>query len=299
LNPLILHVTTNGVLTERIVRFCENRPRDAHLYLLVSLDGIGETHNAIRGRRNVWERAVETIKAVAPRQKALRVQLGINQTIVNEAGMSDYGRLRDYLKPFGVCHNVVFGYDESATYHTAGEISIQHDSAADFNPFAQFDETRLQSFFSLIRKDLVTHSGLNGLTKRYYLNGIENRLLHRTGYPNPMCVALSSHMRLLPDGSLPTCQFNSTIVGNLRRQAFNQIWFSKAIAWQRTWVNQCRGCWAECEILPNALYTADLVGLMRRRSYNHNDFNPNPDKTEAKRKRMIAKARKIENAKKG
>jgi hypothetical protein len=106
-------------------------------------------------------------------------------------------------------------------------------------------------------------------------------------------------MRLLPDGSLPTCQFNSTIVGNLRRQAFNQIWFSKAIARQRTWVNQCRGCWAECEILPNALYTADLVGLMRRRSYNHNDFNPNPDKTEAKRKRMIAKARKIENAKKG
>ncbi len=95
------------------------------------------------------------------------------------------------------------------------------------------DQTQLQSFFSVIRKDLSRHSGLNRLAKRYYLDGIENRLIHRSGFPNPKCVALSSHMRLLPDGSLPTCQFNSTIVGNLRRQEFNQIWFSDAIARQR------------------------------------------------------------------
>ena len=48
LNPLFLHVTTNGFLTDRIVEFCETRDRSIPLELLVSVDGIGEKHNQIR-----------------------------------------------------------------------------------------------------------------------------------------------------------------------------------------------------------------------------------------------------------
>ena len=101
------------------------------------------------------------IEALAPRQKPLRLQLGINQTIVNEDGMGDYSRLRDYLKPLGLRNNVVFGYDESATYHTDKEISIRHDSAAEFNPFGNFGQVQLKTFFGVVRKDLAHHSGLN------------------------------------------------------------------------------------------------------------------------------------------
>jgi radical SAM protein with 4Fe4S-binding SPASM domain len=70
---------------------------------------------------------------------------------------------------------------------------------------------------------------------------------------------LNSHLRILPNGDVPTCQFNGRLVGNLRREAFFDVWRSAAAAEQRAWVRACRGCWAECETLPNAVYTADLL----------------------------------------
>jgi MoaA/NifB/PqqE/SkfB family radical SAM enzyme len=97
------------------------------------------------------------------------------------------------------------------------------------------------------------------LAKRYYLRGIRNRLIEKRGTPNPKCVALTSHLRIFPNGDVPTCQFNSKVVGNLRESSFNDIWTSVTAAEQRSWVKRCPGCWAECEVLPSAIYTLDLL----------------------------------------
>jgi hypothetical protein len=129
---------------------------------------------------------------------------------------------------------------------------------------------QLVSFLNSVQKDLVHYPRLTRLAKHYYLKGIKNRLLHHNGFPNPKCVALSSHLRLMPDGSIPTCQFNSTRIGNLCRQDFTSIWFGHIAANQRQWVNHCSGCWAECEILPNALYSGDIGGLIREQKHGQN-----------------------------
>ena len=60
------------------------------------------------------------------------------------------------------------------------------------------------------------------LVRRYYLRGIGNRLLSGRAMPQPPCVALNSHLRLLPNGDVPTCQFNGQIVGNLCRQSVHR-----------------------------------------------------------------------------
>jgi len=49
------------------------------------------------------------------------------------------------------------------------------------------------------------------------------------------------------------------MVGNLREQTFAELWSSAATAAQRHWARRCPGCWAECEVLPNAIYTGDLA----------------------------------------
>ena len=41
---------------------------------------------------------------------------------------------------------------------------------------------------------------------------------------------------------MPTCQFNTRKVGNLRRQSFREIWFGPEISTQRNWVRKCPGC---------------------------------------------------------
>jgi MoaA/NifB/PqqE/SkfB family radical SAM enzyme len=259
LKPLFLHVTTNGFLTDKIVRFCEGRDKSIPLEMLISIDGLKEKHNYVRGKETAWDSVMKTLNELAPRRKELGLRLGVNQTIVDADGVEHYKKLRDFLKPLGVHNNVVMAYDASATYTLGTEIAP--DQIGKFSTFGEFSDDHLRELMGEIEKDLASFPWRERLAKRYYLRGIRNRLLHDTNSPNPKCVALGAHMRLYPNGDIPVCQFNSKRVGNLRKQSFQDIWFgeNKEIEKQREWVRKCPGCWAECEILPSAIYTGDLI----------------------------------------
>ncbi|MBY0588359.1 radical SAM protein [bacterium] len=259
LKPMVLHITSNGFLTRRIVRYCEDRRKKTPLHLLVSIDGVEAKHNQVRGHSGAWKSAMETIRSLAPRQKELNIHLAVNQTIVDAEGVEHYKMLREVLRPLGVRNNVVMAYDVSATYNLEREIEIAPSEIGQFATFGEFSEDHLRELLGEIEKDLASFPWLDRLAKRYYLRGITQRLLHGTGKPNPPCVALNSHLRLFPNGDVPTCQFNSKIAGNLRRQSFRELWRSELAARQRDWVRRCPGCWAECEVLPSAIYTLDLL----------------------------------------
>jgi Fe-coproporphyrin III synthase len=279
LKPLVLHVTTNGFLTDRIVKFCEERPRDLPLHLLVSVDGVESKHNEVRGRENAWKTATATLAALAPRRKELKLRLGVNQTIVDAEGVEHYKRLREFLKPMGVHNNVVMAYDVSATYSVDRDRDLAPKEMGQFTTFGEFTSQHIQTLVDEIERDLHTFPLMERLAKRYYLRGIANRLLGNVGSPNPKCVALNAHLRLFPNGDVPTCQFNSKVVGNLRHQSFAEVWNSAKAAEQRKWVNRCPGCWAECEVLPSAIYTGDLIKetlLPSRRTVRQNSPSTRP-----------------------
>ena len=259
LKPLVLHVTTNGFLTDRIVRFLEERRKDVPLQMLVSVDGVEDKHNQVRGHDQAWKYVLRTLEAIAPRQREFRMELAVNQTIVDAEGVEHYKLLRDELEPLGVRNNVVMAYDASATYHLDSEVEVAPEQIGSFCTFGEFDETQLTMLFDEIEKDLPRYPMLERIAKRYYLRGIRHRLLGGVGHPNPKCVALNAHMRMLPNGQVPTCQFNTRTVGSLRDQSFAELWSSLETERQRRWVRSCPGCWAECEVLPSAIYTGDLL----------------------------------------
>jgi len=263
LDPLLLHITTNGFLTDRIVRFCEQRARRIPLQLLISLDGVGGKHNAIRGKADAWRNAVATLEALAPRRRELQLTLAVNQTIVDAAGLEQYRQLRAFLKPLGIQNQVVFAYDESATYGLETEKVLAPKHPGEFRSLGRFDPAALRLAIQDMLEHLRDLPWTHRLAKRYYLEGIRQRLLHQDATPNPRCVALRDHLRILPNGDVPTCQFNTVRAGNLRRQTFAELWTGADARRQREWVDACPGCWAECEVLPNALYSGDL--LRRRR----------------------------------
>lgn len=258
LRPLFVHVTSNGFLTDRMVSYCEKRRKDVPLQMLVSIDGVKEKHNHVRGKDTAWDNVMETLRALAPRQKELRMRLAVNQTIVDAEGVEHYKLLRDVLKPLGVRNNVVLAYDASATYSLEEEMVAQ-DQIGKFTTFGEFTDDHLRELLDEIDKDLEDYPLADRIAKRYYLRGIRNRLLGEVNHPNPKCVALNSHLRLFPNGDVPVCQFNSRRVGNLRRQSFAELWKSEPVDKQRAWVHACPGCWAECEVIPSAIYTGDLV----------------------------------------
>lgn len=263
LRPLTLHVTTNGFLTDRIVRFCEARNRSLPLELLVSIDGVGAKHNAVRGSDNAWNSVLETLRALAPRRRELGLRLGVNQTIVDAEGIEHYRRLREVLRPLEIHNNVVMAYGTSATYNLERNLDLA--AVGEFTTFGAFAASEVRELIAAASGDLGELRPGERLAKRYYLMGLENRLLEGKGSPNPPCVALNAHMRLFPNGDVPTCQFNSHVVGNLRRENFKSVWKSALAQAQRRWVARCPGCWAECEVVPNAIYSGDLLRVLAGR----------------------------------
>jgi Fe-coproporphyrin III synthase len=259
LRPLVLHVTTNGFLTERIVRFCEEREKKVPLMLLVSLDGMKEKHNHVRGSEQAFDHVKRTLLALAPRRRELRLNLAVNQTIVDADGVEQYRLLRDFLRPMGIVNQMVMAYDASATYNLERDVDVAPREIGQFSTFGQFTAEQLRELVAEVEADLPRYGFFERLAKRYYLRGIAHRLLRQEGKPNPPCTALQSHLRLFPNGDVPTCQFNSKITGNLRRQSFAEVWHSARTSEQRAWVRACAGCWAECEVLPSAVYSGDLI----------------------------------------
>lgn len=263
LRPLVLHVTTNGFLTQRIREFCEERPRELPLHVLVSIDGLQETHDRVRGRERSFERALATLEELAPRRAELGLELAVNQTVTDEQAAREYAPLRERLARLGVRVQLVLAYAESATYSVERERELAPQRAEQYASFTPLPRELLEALLAEALADVERMPPIERAAKRYYLRGLRNRALGGRAEPSPPCVALNSHLRLFPNGDVPTCQFNGKVVGNLSRQSFEEVWYGAAANAQRAWVRRCAGCWAECEVLPSAVYTADLLRALR------------------------------------
>lgn len=258
LQPLWMHVSSNGFLTERIVNFCQQRDTSVPLELAISIDGVGDYHNRIRGHTMAWQTAWKTLNQLAPLRKRLQLSLTVNQTVADNQGLEEYERLHEYLQPLEIEHHVIVAYAESATYSLERDRKIEND--ANFYPtFAELDRTQLEDMLRLAEQH-ARHLPLHRrLPRLYYLRGLKRRLPGGATRRPPVCQALHTHLRLFPNGDVPVCQFNSQIVGNLQKQAFHEVWMSVMAAEQRQWVRNCAGCWAECEVAPSAIYTLDVL----------------------------------------
>ena len=259
LSPMLLHVTTNGFQTSAIERFCETRDRSVPLALLVSIDGYGEKHSEIRGKASAWARTRATIEALAPRRRELSLRLAVNQTLVDASALPHYRLLGAWLAELDVPHHAVFAYAESATYSIRRERDVAPRFSGELALFRSIDEATLGTLIDELEAGAARLPLPERIAKTYYLRGARARLLRDRPLESPRCVALGAHLRLFPNGDVPTCQFNTRVVGNLRAQSFGEVWSSAARAGQRAWVSACAGCWAECEVLPSALYTGDIA----------------------------------------
>jgi hypothetical protein len=190
--------------------------------------------------------------------------------VVDPEGIEHYRLLRDKLGALDVRVHLVVAYSASATYNTSAEINMAPTERGEYDTLGEFSDDQLRELFDEFSADLRAFGWKERLAKQYYLNGIRNRMLHDNASPNPPCVALSSHLRLFPNGDVPTCQMNTETIGNLSRDSFEEVWFGTQALEQREWVRKCPGCWAECEIVPSAVFSGDLLvpELLRQKRYS-------------------------------
>jgi MoaA/NifB/PqqE/SkfB family radical SAM enzyme len=257
--PAVMHITTNGSLPQRIADFVQRAAAPQRLRIMVSLDGLQAEHDANRGPRVRFDTAVETVHWLAARG----IRVAVNHTVISAQSLRDHADLKRLFAPLGVDVQAVLAYEDSAMYGR----KRQGRRATDLIPIQGYPlHPRLAGADAagFARRQLdelgAMRDPLLRIGKRYYLRGLAERLDNAVEpRPQPPCVALRSHLRLLPDGSVPVCQFNTERVGNLLEQPFDEVWHGLPARAQRTWVGGCSGCWAECEVVPNALYSGDLI----------------------------------------
>jgi MoaA/NifB/PqqE/SkfB family radical SAM enzyme len=261
--PLVLHVTTNGSFPERVEEFArrlgagESRTR---VQFLVSFDGLAEEHDRSRGPEVTFAKALETVR----RLRRLAFKVAANHTVISPRSIADHQGLRKLLGGLGVDVQSVLAYAGSAMY----TIALRGKKAEHLvvpRGYPVHPGLAGADVIGFIERELALTAGMQDLPeqigKRYYLRGLLSRLRGDAApAPAPKCVALRSHVRMLPDGRVPVCQFNTETVGMLGGDApFDEVWHGVPAKTARAWVDACPGCWAECEVIPSALYTGDVL----------------------------------------
>lgn len=255
-SPAMIHLTTNGLLADRIVETVQSIKRPDKIHIKISIDSVGDKHDEIRGIPGIYEKAMDTVRRLVALREKTGLHVGVNQAIVDESELDAYFRLNEVLAPLGVPIYPVIAHKPTSSLYSDTTFS---DPSRSVEPFGHFTEAGLARFRELLDdKNKATGDLKETLVDRYHVHGLYNRLVKGVEKPNPRCVALNNHLRILPNGDIPVCLYNATVVGNLRETPFREIWKGPAAAKQRKWVRSCRGCWQSCESVVSAVYTGDL-----------------------------------------
>jgi MoaA/NifB/PqqE/SkfB family radical SAM enzyme len=260
--PAVVHITSNGSFPDRILSFAEQFPTGGRLQFMISFDGLAAEHDANRGADVTFTLAEESVRRLSALRARRPLGVSINHTVISAQSLADHLRLAQKFAPLGVDVQAVLAYADSAMYGLKrfGKKASDLIRADGYPLHPNLAGADVVGFVrGLLRRLPRSQDPLVRLGKRYYLRGLLARLRQEPRpQPHPPCTALRSHVRLLPDGSVPVCQFNTEKIGNLLHEDIETLWHRSSTREARAWVDSCPGCWAECEVMPSALYSGDL-----------------------------------------
>lgn len=224
-----LVISSHGLLVERMRRLAPRLSQlGPWLGARISIDGIGETHNHVRGIPRAFTRALQGLRIL--KEGGIR-DLGIGMTILEE--------------------NV----DEMVeVYHLAEELSVEFSlTIASDSPFYFGDgKTRLrpQNQDELVKQlqSLIVSEYRRGHPKRWFRAWFEKGLLGYAlqGRRSLPCDAGQGFFYLDPSGTVYGCHILPHRLGSLREEDWEALWRSPEAQRARRKARGCQMCWMVC-----------------------------------------------------
>lgn len=225
-NPRMV-ISTNGLRTDKIIAAMEDlRKTIPNIGIGVSIDGIGEMHNKIRGVKNAWERATNTLRQLNEREFT-NVRIGF--TAMNE----NVGEMKQ-------------------VYDMAGEMGFQFTTAVAQNSEIYFstavnqqvmDESLHDALGYVMKQELISYQPKRWL-RAYFESGTlvfnkeKRRLLE--------CRAGTEFFYLAPEGVVYPCLTIPKPMGDLNGHSFEDVWTSAQSGEVRRQIKGCEECWMIC-----------------------------------------------------
>lgn len=249
--PGILNIPTNGLLTRRITEKVEEIVRTCpkmELVINLSLDGVGEEHDEIRGVKGNFERSVQTWKNLKELKKEYKnLTLGVH-TVISVYNVKRIPEIEDYLvehlEPDNFISEIAEERVELSTIGTG------------ITPLPEDYKQAVNHLQKKIRQSKFSGVARISQAFRYRYYDFVKRYLYEKRQIIP-CKAGVASCHLAPDGHVWGCCIRAESMGNLRDYDydFRKIWFNdKADKFRRSVKNR------ECHCpLANASYTNMLA----------------------------------------
>lgn len=220
-----MSLVSNGLLTARILKALERiRGFFPELVFSVSLDGLGQVHDQVRGVPGVFDKALATIKGA--RELGFPVTSGLTVSYLN---YDQIGPVSEMLAGLGV--------DFSCNLQKQGN-NFHRPQAAQSLDVGQAHR---------VRQDLARFG------HHYYMDNLRRQM---EGQPRTLpCYAGYTSYFLTPDGQVTMCNLVGTPLGRLVNTPFSQLADSPQ-AWRlRRQLQSCTcwsPCWSQCEVKNSA-----------------------------------------------
>jgi MoaA/NifB/PqqE/SkfB family radical SAM enzyme len=232
-NPTcIVYVATNGFLKDRIVKTTKEilsiHPR---FQIGVSLDGINETHDKIRGVKGAFKKASETLFALREKFPNLHIQVTMTVTPIN---FRHVYYIYDFCKKHGFFPRIGLA-----------SISEYFKNLGTEFTYSRADIEELKRYFDAMAKDIIRdHGKARSLSELFWLDGSIRFLINPATRLVP-CYAGFVSFYIDPYGTVYPCYNFFEEMGNIRKQKVRDIWFSKKSKEIRRRIlrNQCPNCW--------------------------------------------------------
>ena len=248
--PSYITIPTNGLLsdrilatTDRICRECE----DADIGINLSLDGVGEEHDDIRGVPGNWDRAMETWKGLKALKETHDNLIVTVHTVISRFNQHRFREIYEglqFLEPDSYITEVA---EERVELDTVGwGITPQPEAYAPIADFLSEQARRApaQGFARFTQ----------GFRAQYYQLA-KRTLFERTQVID--CYAGWASAQIAPNGDVWSCCIRAEPVGNLRETNYDlaPIWFSPEMQALRKSIYE-----KECACpMANATYTNMLL----------------------------------------
>lgn len=222
-------ITSNGLLPERIIsnyqRILEGL-KDTHIDLVTvaSIDGIGATHDKIRGTKGAFKLAAGTIGGLLElREKYPNYFVGVKTTVLPE-NLDSLDDILDFALKENLFHIISPAFFTETRFRNADKRkALQLKSA---------DHEKLLNFYN--RPELKTN---------YFYSRIRDSL--STGRKGWSCTATYNYMFIESDGTVYPCELLPEPIGNVKEQDPATIWNSALAQYWRERIEKtetCRNC---------------------------------------------------------
>jgi MoaA/NifB/PqqE/SkfB family radical SAM enzyme len=219
-------ITSNGFLTQRIISNYKDilvalKDTNIDMVGVTSIDGIGDTHDQIRGTRGAFKLASETLNGLSElRQEYPNLILGIKTTILhqNVDFLENILNLAISKNFFHIISPVLFTKARFRNMDKRNEIMLTPAEYKKVLDFYCYDELKTSYFYSMARSFLTTGK------KRW------------------SCAAMYNYAFIDFDGKVYPCEIIPEAIGNVKNQGILDVWNSPQAHYWRKRIGKLEYC---------------------------------------------------------